>query len=91
MTAVGLVAYFFLVFIESGTFKFIRAYILSVIPRTYPYQNPEYVDGDVAAERDRIDSMTVQELKAETLAMQNVSKFYGQFCAVNKFSASVKR
>lgn len=91
MTAVGFVAYFLLVFIESGTFKFIRAFILSVIPRTYPYQNLEHVDGDVAAEKERIDSMTVQELKAETLAMQNVSKFYGKFCAVNKFSVSVKR
>lgn len=87
----GLVAYLVLVFIESGTFKILRTLLMSVIPRTYPYQSPDTVDDDVREEKERIDRMSVEELKSETMVMQNVSKFYGQFCAVNQISVAIKR
>lgn len=91
MGVIGIVAYIVLVFIESGVFKFIKTYILNAIPRKYPYQNPNTIDDDVNGEKERIDSMSIQELQSETMAMQNVSKFYGQFCAVNQISIAIKR
>lgn len=60
--------------------------------RKYPAVDAnEIVDDDVLAEKERINSMGEHELQAETLVMQNVSKFYGSFCAVNKFSVAIKR
>lgn len=90
MITIGIIAFVVLVFIESGLFKFIRSFILGLIPRTYPYQSHDTVDSDVRAEKERIDRMNIQELQSETMAMRNVSKFYGQFCAVNQFSVAIK-
>lgn len=59
--------------------------------RSYPDNGPETEDDDVAAEKDRINNMSPQELQSETMVMQNVSKFYGKFCAVNKISVAIKR
>lgn len=91
MIGVGIISFVALVFIESGLFKFIKSFVLGLIPRTYPYQNHDNVDNDVRIEKERIDQMTIQELKSETMVMQNVSKFYGQFCAVNQISVAVKK
>lgn len=91
MIGTGVGAFLVLVFIESGLFKFIRTFILNAIPRKYPYQNPNTIDSDVIAEKERIDNLSEQEMKSETIVMQNVSKFYGRFCAVNKISVAAKR
>lgn len=69
----------------------IKQIIFQYINRTYPDNGPGADDDDVLAERDRIKNMTPQELKSETMVMQDVSKFYGKFCAVNKMSVSIKR
>lgn len=91
MTGIGIGAFIVLVFIESGTFKFIKTFIMNAIPRTYPFENPNTMDSDVIIEKERIDSMHKLDLKSETMVMQNVSKFYGQFCAVNQISVAIKR
>lgn len=91
MLGTGIVAYFVLLAIEYGAIKLIKSFIFSFIPRTYSTEMAELVDSDVRAEKERIDQMDLNDLKSETMVMQNVSKFYGNFCAVNQISLSLKR
>lgn len=48
-------------------------------------------DDDVIAEQERINQMSIQELKSQMLAMQKVSKTYKKLCAVKQFSIGLKR
>lgn len=92
MGCTGLVAYGILVLVEAGAIRMIKQQIFKFMKRTYPTVDAnEIVDDDVLAEKERINGMGLHELQTETLAMQNVSKFYGSFCAVNKFSVAIKR
>lgn len=92
MFCTSIVAYAILLGIEAGAIKMVKQLIFRYINRTYPNAAvPEAIDDDVQTEKERIDHMTEQELKSETLVMQSVSKFYGKFCAVNKFSVALKR
>lgn len=87
----GIGSYVILVMIELGALNIIKRLLVSYWPKSYPHENPETMDSDVNEEKVRIGHMSVSELKTETMVMQNVSKFYGQFCAVNQVSLSIKR
>lgn len=92
MFCTGIFAFIILIMIEAGAIKMAKQLIFKYIDRTYPSVDAnEVIDDDVLAEKERINCMGQQELQAETLAMQNVSKFYGSFCAVNKISIAIKR
>lgn len=91
MILTGIIVYIVLLLIEFGAVKFIKMQIFQFIKRNYPYQNPNTMDDDVIVEKERIDKMQKNELQKEPMVMQNVSKFYGSFCAVNQFSVAVKR
>lgn len=92
LVCTGVSAFLLLVAIEAGAIKMIKQLIFKYIPRTYPNADTnDAADDDVLAEKERINRMGVQELKSETLAIQSASKFYGSFCAVNKFSLAIKR
>lgn len=102
MIGIGVVSFIILLAIESGAVKCIKC-----MPTIYPCFGPEAIDeddddsddddsnddDDVRTEKCRIAKMSLNELKSETmpLVMKNVSKLYGTFCAVNKFSVSIKR
>lgn len=92
MAGTGIVVYLILVAIEAGVLKMAKQLIFKHMNRTYPSDDANgVIDDDVLAEKERVNSMGVQALKSETLVMQNVSKFYGSFCAVNKISVAIKR
>lgn len=92
MFCTGIVVYIILIIVEAGAIKVVKQMIFQQMNRTYPKANEnECIDDDVLAEKERINRMGLQELKSETLVMQNASKFYGSFCAVNKFSVAIKR
>lgn len=91
MIFTGVAAYIVLIGIELGGLRLVRQLIFRYMKRSYPDNGPETEDDDVAAEKDRINNMSPQELQSETMVMQNVSKFYGKFCAVNKISVAIKR
>lgn len=90
MLCVGIIAFIVLVVIEAGAIKMTKQLIFPYIKRRYPNDN-SVTDDDVLAEKQRIDQMELNELKAEALVMKNVSKFYGSLCAVNKTSMVIKR
>lgn len=89
MIIVGIFIYALLVIIECGGFRMIKHSIIRSTRRTYPIT--EIYDDDVLAENERINRMNPIRLKAETIAIQNASKFYNKFCAVNKFSAIIEK
>lgn len=89
MICVSIAVYIILIVIEAGAIKMIKQYIFPHIKRTYPNDNT-VTDDDVRREKERIDRMGLQQLKSETLAMKDVSKFYGSLCAVNKTSIAIK-
>lgn len=91
MLYTGITAYIVLNIIEFGAFRMVKQLIFRNIDRTYPYTERKKVDDDVSAEKERINGMTGQELKTETMVMRNASKFYGNLCAVNKFSVSIEK
>lgn len=88
---IGIIGFIILIIIEFGAFKMLKQLIFNKITRNYPTYGPQTVDDDVLVENKRINQMTENDLKRETLVMQNASKFYGKFCAVNKFSVSIKK
>lgn len=90
MLVVGIVAFIILIAIEAGAIKMIKQLIFPHIKRNYHNEN-SVTDDDVLREKQRIDRMSPQQLKYETLAMKDVSKFYGSLCAVNKTSIAIKR
>lgn len=90
MFCVGIVAFVVLLAIEAGVIRMIKQVIFPHISRRYPKDNPA-TDDDVLREKERIDRMGQGELKSQTLAMKDVSKFYGSLCAVNKTSIAIKR
>lgn len=90
MIGTGLVSFIILIIIERGGMQIVKSWTMKAIPRTLPQQTEE-IDDDVQAEKSRIVSMSDNELKSQILVAQNVSKFYGQFLAVNQISFAVKR
>lgn len=90
MLVIGIVSFFILIIIECGGMQTVKSWTMKVIPRTL-LQQTEEIDDDVKTEKSRIDSMSEEELRSQVLVAQNVSKFYGQFLAVNQISFAVKR
>lgn len=90
MIGTGIISFIILIIIERGGMQTVKSWTMKAIPRTLPQQNDE-IDDDVKAEKAGIDSMSENELKRQVLVAQNVSKFYGQFLAVNQISFAVKR
>lgn len=103
MIIVGIMTYLLLLFIESGAFKrlmlitfkrvlglFKRISSSNDMPLDGDITRDDDDDKDVLAERDRINDMTENELRSETLVMKNVSKFYGNLCAVDKISLAIR-
>lgn len=93
MVVCGIVAYLLLLAIEYGAIKWIMTYIKRNVFKVTkaPKDDDSDLDDDVLIENEFIDNMTEDHLRSQSIVMQNVSKLYGQFCAVNKVSLSIKR
>lgn len=105
MTATCLIATAFLLIIEHGIIRRALSNLRRRRPPTQPQPIGQLIDGNVIAmdvvnnnlEDDdvsdltsRINAMSVDELKSQSLVLQNVSKYYGSFLAVNQVSLEIK-
>lgn len=92
MIVIGMAAYILLIVIERGALRLLQSHMSKWRKRM---NNNSYelgpVDDDVQAEKDRIDQMTTEDLKSETMVLQDVSKFYGSFQAVKNVSFTIKK
>lgn len=93
MIVMNLIGLVILLSIEYKLFDPLITYILSWIPRKLPpvETEEELLDDDVRAIKEHINTMSKNELKSENVVLQNVSKFYGNFVAVNQVSLEVKQ
>lgn len=97
MIATSLLSLIILLLTERGVFEPIVAFVKDSIARKSSAEcgpqetGPLDEDDDVGAIKTRINSMSVDELRAENLILQNVSKYYGGFLAVNQVSLEVKQ
>lgn len=94
MILTGVTLFLLLVVIEMGLLTRYVAIVLNYLPWNIPKKQEtvdETIDDDVQAEKALISVMPLGQLKQETVVLQNVSKFYGRFIAVNDVSFLVKR
>lgn len=91
MIVIGVAAYIFLIAFEGGSLNPLQSHLTKWRKQTNITYEFGPVDDDVQAEEDRINAMTTEHLKSETLVMQNVSKFYGPFQAVKNVSFTIKK
>ncbi|XP_037034194.1 ATP-binding cassette sub-family A member 3-like isoform X1 [Bradysia coprophila] len=79
--------------IEQGLLRRLIAYLVSLV-RSRPVFDPlqdEQLDDDVREVKERINAMDVGQLREQSVVLQNVSKFYGSFLAVNQVSLDIKQ
>lgn len=91
MLLTSICAVIILLLIEHGLFGRITSYVLSLIKRPLPTFEDDRLDDDVKEIKERLNAMTISELREQNLILRNVSKFYGNFLAVNQVSLEIKR
>ena len=93
MLATSICSIIVLLLIEQGLFCRFISYLLNLRRRKLVPVNveDEQIDDDVLAIKERVNAMTLSELQEPNLVMQNVSKFYGSFVAVNQVSIEIKQ
>lgn len=91
MLLTGTISYGILIFIELGSIKMLKMFILKHLKRAVKSEDTEStMDSDVLAEKIRIEQMSDVELKTQAMVLKNVSKHYGQFTAVKDVSFSIR-
>lgn len=90
-TSIGLTIV--LLLIEQGMFGRLISYLLRLRHRKLSavQVDEELLDDDVRELKERINAMTTSELKEQAVVLQNVSKYYGSFLAVNQVSLEIKQ
>lgn len=94
MLATSIGATIFLLLIEHGLFGRLISCVLSLRQRklsAVQTSEEEPLDADVREVKERVNAMTTKELAEQNLVLQNVSKFYGGFLAVNQVSLEIKQ
>lgn len=92
MVATGTIAFILLLIIEYRVFEGVSYYIGGFFERKLPLVTAHgEIDMDVDNEKKRVKQMTSTDLRAHNLVLQNLSKYYGKFLAVNQLSIGIKR
>lgn len=93
MLATSIGATIVLLLIERGLLGRVISYVQSRIQRKLHavHTEEEPLDDDVRDLKERVNAMTIVELREQNLVLQNVSKFYGSFLAVNEVSLEIKQ
>lgn len=89
MFGTGIVAFIWLLLIE---YRFIAAVIYKFKSCLSTGVTPivdNVIDSDVLEEMHRIKAMSKTEIKSLSLVMQDMTKVYGKFLAVNQLSVAV--
>jgi ATP-binding cassette, subfamily A (ABC1), member 3 len=99
MLAVQAVVYWALIImVEYNVFRNMKYFFNEQIAKCFKSSvndndgNVEKLDEDVLAERRRIETTSLVDLeKTDSLIIENLTKYYGTFCAVDHISYSVRR
>lgn len=92
MITTGSVFFVLLLIIEYRVFAGLNYFVCSFFARELPSPSVNNVaDSDVIAEKQKVNAMTYLDLVTNNLVLQNLSKFYGKFLAVNQISIGIKQ
>lgn len=92
MAGTGFVYFLILLIIEYRVLEVVFYYIYGFFQRKLPPTSVEgEVDDDVEEEKKRVQQMTTPDLETNNLVLRSLSKFYGEFLAVNQISIGIKR
>lgn len=90
MAVTGIVCFTLLLIIEHRLFEGVAYHIRSLFKRKLPTIAVEgEIDIDVDNEKRKVKNMSVADLQARNLVLKSLSKFYGQFLAVNQISIAI--
>lgn len=73
---------------ETFFYKFLSSRSRS---RKLPPLHNLNIDDDVKDEIDKVNSMSVQQTKESNLVLKGLTKFYGNFCAVNQLHLDIEQ
>ncbi|BFG01721.1 ATP-binding cassette sub-family A member 3 [Drosophila madeirensis] len=90
MASTGVVFFLIVIILEFRLVSELIYKIRKVATKAPPPPEEGYLDDDVAQERERIFNMSSTELAAKNLVLDRVTKYYGNFLAVNQVSLCVQ-
>ncbi|KMZ10903.1 phospholipid-transporting ATPase ABCA3 isoform X1 [Drosophila simulans] len=90
MTVTGVVFFLIIIVLEFRLINELMFKIRQMLSKPPPPPTEGQLDDDVANERERILQMSSNELAAKNLVLDRVTKYYGQFLAVNQVSLCVQ-
>lgn len=85
----GLVFFAILLIIEYRVFDSLIYAIRGLFNGALP--KDQEIDQDVMTEKTRVAAMTPEEIESNNLVLNQVSKFYGKFLAVNQLSIGIQQ
>lgn len=91
MITTGIALFGVLLLWEFRVFESIFYKGKNIVSSKIPVSEDGYLDSDVQEEKNRINAMGSDEIRSRNLVMQNMSKFYGSFLAVNQLSVAVEQ
>ncbi|XP_017124894.1 phospholipid-transporting ATPase ABCA3 isoform X2 [Drosophila elegans] len=90
MTVTGVVFFLIIIVLEFRLINELMFKIRQLLSKPPPPPAEGHLDDDVANERERILNMSSDELAVKNLVLDRVTKYYGQFLAVNQVSLCVQ-
>ncbi|XP_017056192.1 phospholipid-transporting ATPase ABCA3 isoform X3 [Drosophila ficusphila] len=90
MTVTGIVFFLVIIVLEFRLINELMFKIRQMMTKPPPPPPEGHLDDDVANERQRILHMSSDELVTKNLVLDRVTKYYGQFLAVNQVSLCVQ-
>ncbi|EDW27108.1 GL16575 [Drosophila persimilis] len=90
MITTGVVFFLIIIVLEFRIIGELIYKIRQALTKPPPPPVEGYLDDDVAQERERIFNMSTPELAAKNLVLDRVTKYYGNFLAVNQVSLCVQ-
>lgn len=92
MTVTGIGFFILLLIIEYRVFEGLIYSISGLFKRSLPERATEdEIDDDVANEKQKVSEMTTTDLQLHNLVLRDLSKYYGNFLAVNQLSIAIKQ
>lgn len=90
MAITGVLCFSLLLIVEYRLFDAVAYHIRSFFGRKLPSIAVDgEIDNDVVDEKRRVEQMTTADLQESNLVLKSLSKFYGQFLAVNQISVAI--
>ncbi|XP_031638222.1 ATP-binding cassette sub-family A member 3-like [Contarinia nasturtii] len=91
MTLIAVIFITILWIIEYRIIPIIFHHFAGLTQNVPPLLVTNTIDSNVINEKIKVNAMTSTDLKSNNLVLRNLSKYYGQFKAVNGISVAVKR